>query len=228
MNPWLLELACLEHGFTSNKWGTVKQWNDKGGKIIKGSKGTWIVWARPVVIQRDKDDPDAGTFTWYALRWFCLFNLEQVEGDDPRLEKLRPQVDPKEIDPLTAEYDIAQNIVVACKDDGLTLRHTGNRAFWTNDTENVTVPKRDQFESDSAYFETVFHEIGHWTELKRHTDWDRAKHGYAHRLLPGFDCKRLCAFEFLCAARPPREQAPARIVRSGASAGGGLRRRVAS
>ena len=175
VNPIMLELTSMENGWVSNKWGTMRQWAQLKGSI-KGQKGTWVVFNKPIMT---KDDDGKEKVKFFLLKWFMVFNLQQVAGDDPRLEALRPKAEEVIVDPLTAEFDTAQRIVEACKDDGCKLTHGGNRAYWTNDTENIHMPKRDQFATPSDYFETLFHELGHWTEQKRHTKWDRVKHGYA-------------------------------------------------
>src|ERR1700733_6770656 len=55
INPLLLELHALNHGFQSKWWGTFDQWKQLGGTVSKRpshvGKGAWgckIVFYRPV------------------------------------------------------------------------------------------------------------------------------------------------------------------------------------
>ena len=39
------------------------------------------------------------------------------------------------------------------------------------------VPQKSRFEPVGAYYETLFHELAHWSEVR--TGWDSKAHGYA-------------------------------------------------
>ena len=74
--------------FASNDWGTFKQWQSKGYKIIKGSKGTEVIFASFIDKSRDRwTDADrahhaATGKTPQAFLWkvYWVFNGDQVEG----------------------------------------------------------------------------------------------------------------------------------------------------
>ena len=48
INVLLLLIQGSKMGYTQNIWGTLKSWNAKGGKIIKGSKSTKITFYREI------------------------------------------------------------------------------------------------------------------------------------------------------------------------------------
>lgn len=199
VNPFILEMTALANGWDSSLWGTFYQWvKMKGQKIKKGEHATWVVLWK--MIHKDKDDPKSDSFP--LLRYFPVFNLCQVEG--AIADSLRPKPPPKTKGrkKLPVSYTTAELIVQACKDDGAQIVHKGNRAFWKNDTEIITLPAPDQFHTPSHYYETLFHELGHWTELKRHTNWDRVQHGYAMGELRA----ELCCCYVANAARIPHAE----------------------
>jgi len=53
VNPIMLELISMENGWVSNKWGTMRQWAQLKGSI-KGQKGTWVVFNKPIMTTDDK------------------------------------------------------------------------------------------------------------------------------------------------------------------------------
>jgi len=181
VNAWVLELTAMDQGWINTTWGTMKQWNQFGGRVRKGEKASMIVFWKPVFGDEEVDGKKK--VKAFLLRYYNVFNVEQIVPESEiagkALDRFRIKPDIAPDIPLTEDYKVAQEIVDACVKDGLIITHKGDKAFWKNDTENVTLPERKKFITPSHYFETLFHEISHWTELERHTDWDRLKHGYA-------------------------------------------------
>lgn len=46
----------------------------------------------------------------------------------------------------------------------------GNRAFYHPTTDEIVLPKQEQFPSHEAYYSTALHEMGHWTGHKDRLD----------------------------------------------------------
>lgn len=88
VNPLLLEIARIEHGFESKWFGTFKQWQDHGCQVLKrpdhikpGEWGTKIVFCKRV--KKNVEDPDSGKEQeeeFFLLRYYTVFNAEQVAG----------------------------------------------------------------------------------------------------------------------------------------------------
>ena len=49
VNIMALSMSGARNDFTSNSWGTFKQWQDKGCKVLKGSKSTTICFYKKIV-----------------------------------------------------------------------------------------------------------------------------------------------------------------------------------
>jgi len=88
INPLLLEMHALKHGFQSKWWGTFEQWKKLGGAVKKRpshvAKGEWgckIVFYKPVskkTIDAKTGQEDEDRFL--VLRTWSVFNAEQCEG----------------------------------------------------------------------------------------------------------------------------------------------------
>jgi antirestriction protein ArdC len=181
VNPLLLQLAADRHGFTSRWWATFNQWRQLGGTVTKrpehvapGTWGTRIVFCKPVP-KRKADAGDDVDERYWVLRTFVVFCLDQVEG--AALDHLRAGSLPP--DPIEVEhrFEAAERAIAAT---GADIRYGGDQAFYLTSEDFIRVPCRDRF-SVPEFYETVAHELVHWTEHPRRLNWDRSKpeHSYA-------------------------------------------------
>jgi antirestriction protein ArdC len=90
VNPLILLMASMEHGYDSKFWGTGRSWTKElGGKIIKGEHGTPIVLLRMLPQKNDDGSPkldDKGQqkmFPW--LTYWTVFNIAQIEAPTPAM-----------------------------------------------------------------------------------------------------------------------------------------------
>jgi len=138
--------------------------------VPSGQWGTKIVFCKPVT-KKQNDDHDEQEETYFLLRTYTVFNIDQVEGD--HLDYLRVGYSTDTRNEYNNFYDEADALIAATEAD---IRHGGNQAFYDIPGDYIQIPNRDQF-SGSAYYEVLFHEIVHWTE--RRLNWDREGSGYA-------------------------------------------------
>jgi antirestriction protein ArdC len=185
INPLLLQLHALNHGFNSPLWATFDQWKELGCAVKKrpanvgtGKWGCRIVFFKPIakMVKDEKGDEKENQFL--VMRTFTVFNAEQVGGE--AAEKHRQQ--PKATAP---DFAPAEELIVATKAD---IRHGGGNAFyrlptpegsWPNLTggDTITLPPMASFNPAGAYYETALHELCHWSEPR--LGWDRKGEGYA-------------------------------------------------
>jgi antirestriction protein ArdC len=189
INPLLLELHALEHGFQSKWWGTFDQWKSIGGSVKKRpshvAKGEWgcrIVFYKP--IKKTKRDPQTGeedTDEFLVMRTWSIFNAEQVDGAAVEGFKAIEQHGADEF----PNVEPAQKLIDATQAD---IRFGGDHAFyrrplpdgsWPNhqDGDFIYLPQTNKFISPGAFYETAFHELAHWSEVR--LGWDHQKKGYA-------------------------------------------------
>ena len=186
-NPMLLELHCLKHGLGSSRWATFRQWESLGCMVKKrpanvppGQWGCTVVFCKPVkktVVDQDTGEEDNRSFM--VLRSFTVFNAEQVSGKAVEQVQATPSIS-------GPDYPTAQALL---ESSGATINHTaGDKAYyvrptpedtWPNhqDGDHIVLPERQRFESPEAYYETAFHELAHYTEIR--LGWDHRKQGYA-------------------------------------------------
>lgn len=186
MNPLLLTCTALDLGFDSCWWATYKQWQELGCQVKPRPDdveywGTRIVFWKPMKGTRpvDKDDPDGEKeeFTWFMLKTYVVFNLEQVDDPDGKLAKYQIEKTDNQIDPTAIEdpvFGMVREVIDATKAE---IKHGGDRAFyklpqpydeWPNHTSGdwIKVPEPGRFVSPQDYFYTLLHEVGHWTEVR--------------------------------------------------------------
>ena len=177
VNPLLLAVASERHNLQSRWWGTFKQWDTMGGKVMRrpkdvpaGQWGTKIVFCSPITKTKLDDKGEEVEEKFVILRTYTVFNIDQVEGD--HLDYLRVgHGDTRNGDIET--FERADAAIAATEAD---IRFGGNRAFYDPHGDYIQMPRRDQF-TGSDYYETVLHELVHWTEAKDRLNWDRTTKG---------------------------------------------------
>ena len=106
------------------------------------------------------------------LNVYTVFSADQVIGAERYQVTEEPTIGNTEPDFATAEELIEAT--------GADIRHGGDKAFYCQPIpldsfphhsggDYVQVPPKSTFESKGAYYETAFHELGHWSEVR--LDW---------------------------------------------------------
>lgn len=141
----------------SNVWGTYKQWQAAGAQVRGGEKSSMgVFWKRYDVPAKGEDAAEGDTDTRLVARTFCLFNAEQVDGD----EASQPS--------KLADFDIAAAEAFAAA-TGAVIRHGGERAFYSPAGDFVQMPHKSDFAGSQTrtaaegYYGTLAHELTHWT-----------------------------------------------------------------
>jgi len=185
INPILLELHNLRFGFQSRWWGTFRQWQDCGCCVRKrpdnvepGQWGASIVFYSPVSKTVVGEDGQEEKQPFNLMRLFTVFNADQVGGAE------RFQIRENETAETLPNYEPAEELISATQAD---IRHQGDRAYYVRPMsfedwphhgsgDYIIVPPKHRFETLGAYYETLLHELGHWSEVR--VGWDHWEHGY--------------------------------------------------
>lgn len=176
VNPWLLELHAIDHGFTSRCWATYKQWQEMGCTVKKrppgvppGAWGCMIVFTKPVRNSSiDDETGEVRTEGFRLLRTYTVFSADQVDGDV--VDQFRTVVPV----PNQQNFEPAEKLIEA---SGVELHLGGDRAFyrrptpegtWPNHTDGdfIQLPHKSDFEKMGGFYETAFHELAHWSEVR--------------------------------------------------------------
>ena len=174
----ILLLALHSHAYRSDGkfFATYKQWQSIGGQVMarpsgvpKGEWGAKVILYKPVSKTKTNRKGEEVEDNFCVMRQFTVFNIDQVEGEHldylrvGHCEKSDPEVSIREADELIANADV-------------DIFHGGNRAFYDFAIDAITMPHKHQF-SGLAYYESLFHELGHWAEHPDRMNWDRSEEG---------------------------------------------------
>ncbi len=154
--------SLLNHillGGISGEYITYKQCSLAGGHVRKGEKSKMVVFWKPFETTNEETGEIEKHF---FLRYYNVFHLDQCEGISPKwATSVRPASD---LQPDAA----ADAIIQGYKDrSGITLRITeSDRAFYQPSTDTVVVPQLNQYQDQSEFYSTLFHELTHSTGHK--------------------------------------------------------------
>jgi antirestriction protein ArdC len=150
INVFLLAAA----GYASPYWLTFRQAKRRGGNVRKGEHGTPVIfWKR-----RDPEDGDDSGEDQRAvpvLRYYLAFNIEQCDGVSIPVTSLAPQ---RAFSPLARCEEILERMP-----DAPRIEHGRTHAAYLPARDTVILPARSAFESEAAYYATLFHELAHAT-----------------------------------------------------------------
>ena len=152
-------------GYSSPIWGSFKQWQEAGGNVKKGEKGTQVVFYSKIVkseIKPNDTHPDQSSYN--LLKSYFVFNSDQIEG----LEISKPEPVISTFNPVPA---LDERIVKT----GAQISHGGGRAFYRPSSDSITIPDRSTFLSESHYYATVLHELTHWSGAEHRLDRTKGK-----------------------------------------------------
>ncbi len=179
INPLLLQIAAMEHGFRSRWWGTYVQWQQVGCQVMKrpagvppGRWGTQIVFYKPV--SKTVVDPITGEEDeeqYRILRTFTVFSADQVCGPNAHEYQVPDNWEAGNVHP---DFAPADELIT---NSGADIRYGGDHAFyrqpcpigsWPRHSSGdfIQMPPKSNFITEGAYYETTFHELAHWSEVR--------------------------------------------------------------
>lgn len=149
INPFLLAITARKRGFDSPYWLTFNQIRQLDGKVTKGEKSTTVIFFKPIV-REEIVDGEKRQVTIPLLRFYNVFNLRQTEN----------LLDP-EATPNWHPFEQAESIAKATN---ATIKLGKPSYNWATDI--VKVPAKGKYSDRSEYYNTLFHELSHWTGHK--------------------------------------------------------------
>jgi antirestriction protein ArdC len=156
--------------YRSEFWLTYKQAQDLGGFVRKGEKAEVAVFWKLMDVE-DKETGESKQIPF--LRHYHVFNVEQCEGID--YAKLGEQVE-RISDPIES----AEAIVAGMPNPPRLVIDKTPKAYYSPSGDFVHMTERSACVSDSAYYDTFFHELTHATGHRSRLD--RMEHDTAwHR-----------------------------------------------
>lgn len=150
----LNQLLLLHEG----EYATFKQWDQIGGKVKKGEKAEIVVFWKLQDKEEREENGEIAIKKIPILRYYNVFHVSQVENVLPLIKTADFGTNPIEIAEKTLyDYLNREHITLSVEES--------DRAFYSLQTDSITVPKITQFEHAEEYYSTVFHECGHSTMI---------------------------------------------------------------
>ena len=143
--------------FADHRWLTLKQANELGGKIKAGEKCTMVVfWKFPEKKETPEDTEKEPQRLVPILRYFNVFNIEQVDGLTVPPVPDRGQLSEQN------RVNRAELLATSMPNPPF-IEEKGDQAWYQPESDVVRIPKLGQFETIDAYYATLYHELGHAT-----------------------------------------------------------------
>jgi antirestriction protein ArdC len=161
INILMLSIEAMSQGYPDSRWVTLRQANELGAKVRKGSHGTPIVFWK--IREAEDVDADADTEPKRVipmLRSYTVFNASQLDFLPERFE----------LQPSPAAWQPIGEAEQLIHDTGAVIHHGGNRAFYRPTDDIIQLPPPAWFPDTSDYYAVALHELTHWTGHQRRLD----------------------------------------------------------
>jgi antirestriction protein ArdC len=144
----------MTRGFTSAHWMTYKTAAALGGQVRKGARSELAFYVGRTTIEAAEPGQDDKTISF--LKTYCVFNADEIDNLPARFAEPAPAPAPIDDGRMPTVDGFVANT-------GATLRHGGNRAFYSPAHDFVQMPTLAQFNTPACYYATLLHELAHWT-----------------------------------------------------------------
>ena len=152
VNTVCLWAAAQAKAYERGEWGTYQQWQERKAQVRKGEKATLVVFWKFAnsAAETDDDTPKSGSRLLFT-RGYSVFNAAQVDGYTPKAD-----VDT----PIEQRIESAEQFFSRIN---ARVVHLGNRAYYSPDSDTITLPPFAAFFTPMDNYSTRAHETGHWT-----------------------------------------------------------------
>jgi len=163
INILLLWCSALKNKYTTNEWGSFKQWSAKNEMIKKGEQGNTIIFYDTFDKEIDGEIQKIPVIKRYKVFNKCqLASYEYKPSPIPEYtESLIEKIDPVD--------EFIQN-TAAC------IEHSGYEAYYEPSRDLINMPFPELFITNptctatEGYYSTLLHELAHWTGAKHRRD----------------------------------------------------------
>lgn len=164
-NIFTTAVSCFNNGFKSNEWGSFKQWKDKGYKVNKGAKATYIIYFEMIENKKAQLKGDEKKLI-PLLKGFPIFNADQTSYKDSKdyLKNIGTLVKTLDFDEFTNK-----RIDKVVNNSKAIIKHGGNKAFYSPTSDFIQMPNKESFKDidnnskEVNYYSTLLHELSHWS-----------------------------------------------------------------
>lgn len=160
INSLILGLTALKQGYEQPAWLTYQQANALKAHVRKGEKATPVVFVK--FIEQEENDKKVQRPVYKV---FHVFNRNQIEG-----------LPPEKVVTMEPPTDGEEKALELMKGTGAKFIYGGDRAFYSVNRDEITLPPYGSFTDDAGFYGTALHELAHWSGHK-----DRLNRQYGKR-----------------------------------------------
>ncbi|HZV69848.1 MAG TPA: zincin-like metallopeptidase domain-containing protein [Saprospiraceae bacterium] len=178
LNQILLSLKQMKSNYLYSGWMTFKQIQDEGGRVLAGNKASSIFYYKLMysdnmgrkhelaqVLQMSlNEQQDLELRKHSILLYYNVFNLTQTSG----LPDIYYDLNERPLLPEVEKDETAENLITNTK--ARIIYMEGNEARYNYVNDVIFMPERNQFTGIAPFYETVLHELAHWTGHKSRLD----------------------------------------------------------
>jgi len=166
-------------------YGTFKQINEAGLKVVKGAKSNIIVFWKML---QTKDKQTGEDKNIPVLNYYRVFGVSQIDATDNQ-DKLNKLIEKR-------QSNITDNSEVMEVEDfilytGARIEHNRNDiASYSPTLDRIQMPDINTMSCSDMYYSTLFHELTHWTG---HTSRLNRLEPVVHKQSESYSKEELCA-----------------------------------
>jgi antirestriction protein ArdC len=191
-NVVLLWMAASAGYHPLPRFLTYKQAQEAGGTVRKGEHGFKVYFVKQLAIRDEDatDDKEARIAT--MLREYTVFNVSQCDGLPEKIVRGPESPEVRNRDDRDA---LADEFLGSTRAD---IREGFGEAYYRPSDDYVSLPPFRSFKGVDHFYNTAFHELGHWTGHKSRLDRD-LKNRFGDRQYAAEELVAELAAAFLCA-----------------------------
>lgn len=171
INTLMLWATAAEKGYSSTYWMTFNQALELNASVLKGEKGTQVVYADTFTREDENAQGETQTQKIPFLKTYTVFNADQIDGLSPSYFPKAEAVVP---DPAESRQQELETFFAETKAD----IYTGTQATYTQVTDRIQMPPFESFETPMRYYSVLAHELTHWTKHPKRLDRDLGRKTY--------------------------------------------------
>lgn len=136
---------------------TFKQVVQSGGHVRKGEKASFVVFWKQIVVKENTPDGNPIERLIPVLKYYNVFHSDQCEGLKQKTLTHEPAapVPIANAEAIIKQYAQTQSLIIE--------HQRGDEAYYSPARDCIVVPLREQFQTASEYYGTLFHEAAHST-----------------------------------------------------------------
>ena len=151
----ILWLTARMNGYRFDRWMTFKQMCKAGGRLKPGQTSTKVVYWR-FVNHKTKKDSDGKPVKYPLLRYWSMFNIDQMTGLDEKFYEKPESSKLSESEKIQHADKFFENI-------SIKVEHGGSKACYIPSQDVIRLPEFSDFKTAADYYSVRAHETAHAT-----------------------------------------------------------------